>query len=91
MFETPDLIYTGKSCFQCKHFKVNYESEEEIIHDYANCVAFPEGIPDEVWVNGHYEPRPDLGQENEVVFDPNPIEVKFYAAHFTESRKACAG
>ena len=40
------------------------------------CAAFPGGIPDAIWRGGdpHAEPRPDLGQENAVVYEPFTAE-----------------
>ena len=74
MILPPKNAYTNKSCFHCIHYKTQYTREDGIIErDVPNCIAFPnpEGIPDEIYDFGHYEPRPDLGQKNDVVFEPN--------------------
>ncbi|MCL2064035.1 MAG: hypothetical protein FWG98_06645 [Candidatus Cloacimonetes bacterium] len=34
------------------------------------CDAFPDGIPEDLYFESHKKPRPDLGQKNEVVFEP---------------------
>jgi hypothetical protein len=53
MSSTKNLI-----CFNCKHWK-----------DVGGCVAFPEGIPDEILIsNKHDKPLDD--QKNKIVFEP---------------------
>ena len=74
MLLPPQNAHTYKSCFHCIHFKTEYINKDgRLERDEANCIAFPApaGIPDEIYDNGHYEPRPDLGQTNDVVFEPN--------------------
>ena len=63
----------GKSCFDCKYFKTENKQVEdsdffEEREDFFSCEAFPEGIPDEVYENGHDKPRLDLRQKNKLVF-----------------------
>ncbi len=69
----------GKSCFDCKHFKTEHKQIEdgdfiEEREDFFCCEAFPDGIPDEVFENGHDKPRPDLGQNDDIVFISNDIK-----------------
>ena len=74
MIVPPRNMDTFKSCFHCKHYRTEYTHHDgEIEYDVMNCVAFPypDGIPSKIYHNGHFEPRPDLGQKNEVVFEPN--------------------
>lgn len=71
MVNIPKNYDSGKSCFQCKHFQTGIDNTDITIDDFPNCIAFPfpDGIPDEIFENGHDKPRPDLGQKNEVVFE----------------------
>ena len=71
MLYCPQNYFTEKSCMHCIHFRSDYETPEIEIDDYPHCIAFPDGIPDEIYDNGHYEPRPDMGQTNEIVFEPD--------------------
>lgn len=44
-------------CFNCKHYTL------------VGCVAFPDGIPDEILLeNKHDKPLPE--QDNELVYEP---------------------
>lgn len=45
-------------CFMCKHLIENDQWTE----GNPRCAAFPEGIPDEIWLNG-YDHRNPLGDE----------------------------
>lgn len=67
---TPKNLDTGRSCIDCKYLRTSYEEEGFLIDDFLNCLAFPypEGIPQEIYDNGHEKPRPDLGQTNNTVF-----------------------
>lgn len=48
-------------CMDCKHFFTNQKGK--------SCVAFPGGIPDDIWIGGksHNTVRDD--QQNEIVFE----------------------
>ena len=47
----------GVMCFHCRHY-----------HEFEACTcdAFPDGIPEEVWHEEHYDPYPG---DNGIVFD----------------------
>jgi hypothetical protein len=49
-------------CSSCKH-------QYDVIEKGRTCKAFPEGIPDEIWLgeNKHLKPLPD--QKNDIVFE----------------------
>ena len=51
---------------------------EKYHHIY--CEAFPDGIPEDVYFDGHDKPRPDIGQKNKIIFDydPNTLESPFW-------------
>ena len=68
LFRKPNNVEFGKSCECCKHF---FDDGDELpeFPIFTSCIAFPNGIPDEVYNNGHFEPRADLGQKNDVVFE----------------------
>ncbi|MCL2065782.1 MAG: hypothetical protein FWG98_15620 [Candidatus Cloacimonetes bacterium] len=76
MLVPPDNYHTEKSCYHCKHIEYTYETEYGEMDDYPNCIAFPDGIPRIIYHNGHYVPRPDLGQKNEIVFEPDFKTIK---------------
>jgi hypothetical protein len=70
---------TYKSCWQCIHLKYRTPKERSVDYDKLGddyCDAFPDRIPEEVYNNGHYEPRPDLGQSNDMIFVPKIDEFK---------------
>lgn len=51
-----EFKYTfSEICSKCKHWNVD---ESESIQDGNICDAFPDGIPDEIWLgkNGHKKP-----------------------------------
>ena len=47
-------------CINCKHFN----------KDMWNCKAFPNGLPDEIRINGDPHTKPLPNQKNDIVFDP---------------------
>ncbi len=53
----------------CKHMRLSRDMSGDRV-----CAAFPDGIPLRIWrgETDHDRPRPDLGQENYVVFEPMP-------------------
>lgn len=54
-------------CFNCKHKKFND----------IGCMAFKEGIPDEIIVsNDHSKPLPD--QKNDIVFEEGDPDESFF-------------
>ncbi len=65
--DTIEAVYSP-TCSKCKHLTV--------IGPYGErrCKAFPEGIPDGIWLseNGHREPHPG---DNGIQFEPR-ISVK---------------
>ncbi|MCL2065781.1 MAG: hypothetical protein FWG98_15615 [Candidatus Cloacimonetes bacterium] len=67
----PQNVDYEKCCWKCKHRKSRENIKDNIITswDILYCVAFPDEIPFEVYDNGHFTPRPDLGQTNDVVFE----------------------
>ena len=76
MLIAPQNMLTCKSCVHCVHYKTKLtKNDGKIKYDFPNCIAFPNGIPDEVYDYGHYEPRPDLGQKNDVVFEPDDEQI----------------
>jgi hypothetical protein len=53
-------------CFRCKHF----------MHFEGGCLAFPDGIPDEIdFNNNHSSPLPE--QDNDIVFEESDQNFKF--------------
>ncbi|HOD53853.1 MAG TPA: hypothetical protein PKJ08_04945 [Candidatus Cloacimonadota bacterium] len=65
----------GFFCTDCKHYDPLRELEfnesdsiKSIDEDVLCCIAFPYGIPDDIYDNAHDKPRPDLGQKNDIVF-----------------------
>lgn len=54
------MIYEQPICLKCKHYNL----------EKGNCAAFPDQIPDEIYLgdNNHSEPLPDQG--NDIVFEP---------------------
>ena len=74
-----EIIDTFKSCNHCVHFeKGDYKDKEGNIEEGIYCEAFPHGIPSDVYHNGHYEPRHDLEQENDVVFVPHVKRIEYW-------------
>jgi hypothetical protein len=67
----PINVDYDRSCLNCKYFRTEKEIDKdgsiEIISDCFNCAAFPEGIPDDVYDNGHFEVCPK--QTGELVFE----------------------
>ena len=55
---------TGESpiCIKCKHF--NYKDFNGL-----TCLAFPEGIPDEILLNGNNHSKPLPEQDNDIIFE----------------------
>lgn len=53
------MIYVEPICINCKHYDL----------EKSTCSAFPEQIPDEIYLgdNDHSKPLPD--QKNEIVFE----------------------
>jgi hypothetical protein len=68
--EFSEIYYTGKSCHDCIHLYHRYYKNSSFLIHY--CKAFPKSIPSEIYNNGHYEPRPDLGQKCDTVFEYDP-------------------
>ena len=75
LYVHPKNIDLNKSCWACKH--LNQREENDADYDYSKhcegeiyCIAFPNEIPSEIYNNGHFEPRPDLGQKNDIVYEP---------------------
>lgn len=62
MTTTIDLI-----CFNCKHFGKTPEG----------CLAFPNGIPDEILLTNEYS-KPLPGQGNNLVFTPKTEEDELF-------------
>jgi hypothetical protein len=56
---------TNLICFKCKHFR----------EFSGGCVAFPEGIPDEITEGNNQHKKPLKTQENEVVFEEGENEL----------------
>jgi hypothetical protein len=48
-----DKIIYNPVCSLCKHFRVKVEGN--------TCDAFPDGIPDEIWVGKNYHKKSYLG------------------------------
>jgi hypothetical protein len=47
-------------CLDCKHFNL----------EHFNCLAFPNGIPDEITLDGNKHETPLKGQKSNIVFEP---------------------
>lgn len=47
-------------CIECKHFKT--------IVDPPRCVAFPDGIPDDIWY-GDFDHRNPYPEDNGILFE----------------------
>ena len=88
MIYPTEISATGKSCWQCKHYKTLYENGDEISTDFPHCVAFPNGIPEEVWENGHDKPRMDLGQSNTIVFEPDELKIRYWERQQVETQSS---
>ena len=71
--EPPNNVEFERCCWCCIHYKSIYYDEDGLWGELQHCEAFPapEGIPDEIYCNGHFEPRPDLGQKNAIIFEPD--------------------
>lgn len=49
-------------CMECQHYnRTNFEG--------LTCAAFPEGIPDEIIIEGNNHSEPLADQDNEIVFE----------------------
>ena len=62
-------IEPGPSCIGCRHFYAGVAGE-------LLCVAFPEGIPEEIWEerNDHREPYPG---DHGIQFEEGPYDEWF--------------
>ncbi|MCL2064351.1 MAG: hypothetical protein FWG98_08270 [Candidatus Cloacimonetes bacterium] len=87
MSKEPPNVDFDKSCGACIHF---IRDDKSLWFKGDFCKAFPtsKGIPEELYFNGHYEPRPDLGQENNLVFEPDKEFIKKWKKFKTEHRKS---
>ena len=58
------MIYVQPICFKCIHY----------LFETGTCKAFPNGIPDEIYLgdNHHRKPLPD--QQNDIVFEAQKSE-----------------
>ena len=82
-FISPDNFFTGKSCWHCVHYKTEFVNEDGLIVKLKNCDAFPAedgGIPMVIYNEGHYKVRHDLGQKNDIVFEPDTKKIKVFEA-----------
>ena len=83
MFELDDFDKEigGLMCYHCRHY---YEGGR-----FA-CAAFPDGIPDDVWHDEHYEPYPgDHGIQFEEL-SPEEMEERSKRMRSVETEKRAA-
>lgn len=59
------MIVDFPICLNCKHY-----------YGIRTCDAFPEEIPDEIWMQGNEHSKPLPDQENDIVFEPIETEKK---------------
>ena len=81
MLLAPPANYKStKSCWHCIHFKTEGINEHGLKQQKAHCDAFPmpNGIPTEIYNKGHNKPRHDLGQVNDIVFEPDKEKIKLF-------------
>ncbi|MCL2064970.1 MAG: DUF4065 domain-containing protein [Candidatus Cloacimonetes bacterium] len=77
-FLPPENFESGKSCWHCIHFKTEYFTHDGLKEYKLHCTAFPlpDGIPSEVYHNGHDTPRPDLKQQNDIIYEADEEKLK---------------
>ncbi len=54
------MIYIQPICFECKHYFI----------DTGTCQAFPNGIPDEIYLGDNKHRKPLHDQQKDIVFEP---------------------
>ena len=56
------MIGKAPQCYQCQHFRRFNENGDPV------CLAFPDGIPEEIFFDAEDHISPWPGQENNLVF-----------------------
>ena len=78
-------------CFVCKHEKINSGPGVVVVgvigEVYCEAFPLPNGVPDEIHINGHNEVRKDLGQVNDMVFEPDFDKIREYLNHYSTQDK----
>ena len=65
----PKNVDLSRSCIYCLHYrstKITEKNGQINIQEGSFCDAFPEGIPDNVWNNGHF--KKIKGQKKDLIF-----------------------
>jgi hypothetical protein len=53
------MIYVQPICLKCIHYFI----------ETSTCKAFPNGIPDEIYLGENHHLKPLQGQQNDIVFE----------------------